>query len=232
MVTPKEPLILNRVHGGSASEFGQFWSHEPREGNLGYRMDAAVLPQWNSMDRSTSLFVPPEVFMYEGKVARQANYLGGGWQVFIPQEVMKHLTEAQLGSEASDGQCQRAIDAIKELQDNIMKSYVKEVDERIGQRALSHGSELHSLPPEVQKILEDDGNPERMIASSDGRISKGTYVIHKDSIPDLGGRRKNILVSVRLEFVRSETRPSTAGSTTATETINYYNRITEIKETS
>ncbi|KAH3725678.1 hypothetical protein DPMN_051527 [Dreissena polymorpha] len=92
MTTPKEDnIMLYRLYGGNATAEGQHWTLEPRKGNDGYRHDAAVLKPWNTLEHAVELIVPRGVHMYEGFVGRQKGYLGGGWQVFIPREVVKSV---------------------------------------------------------------------------------------------------------------------------------------------
>lgn len=226
LVTPKENVVLYRLYGGKAGEYGQYWSTEPRDGNLGYRMDAAVLQQWNSMDKTAVLFVPAGVHMYEGKVSRQANFLGGGWQVFIPEEIVNHLANIQPHrlAQIDKSAAEVSINKINKVQKRMIKKYEAELNKRLQEKSLKNGSELRKLPSEVRRILQGNGK-------ADGNIQTGKYLVHKDSIPIIGGRRKNVSVSVRIEFVRSETRTYQSGKTIVTETTNYYNRITEITET-
>lgn len=226
LTTPKETITLYRVHGGKASEYGQYWSHDPREGNLGYRFDAAVLEEWNSMDKYAILVVPAGVHMYEGKVSKQAHYLGGGWQVFIPWEVMNHLTLIQphkLG-QCSSVEVEKTIEKINNVQKRILDTYLVEDSRLLQERSLKLGSELWKLSPEIRSLLQSEGKTDR-------EIPTGTYVLHKDSIPVIGCGRKDVTVSVRIEFDHSETRTYRSGEITVTETINYYNRITEFTET-
>ncbi|XP_045176225.2 uncharacterized protein LOC123536826 [Mercenaria mercenaria] len=230
VTTPREKMVLHRLHGGKAGEYGQYWTHEPRKGNEGYRWDAAVLQQWNSLDKAATLIVPEGVNMYEGKVSKQAHYLGGGWQIFIPREIVNLLAEIQPHKMAERGYnetfIKQKIHEINTAQQKIMQEYNDKLTKRIEQRALQHGSELWNLPPEIRKVVQGDGSNK-----SDGKVKTGSYVVHRDSIPVPGGGRKNISVSVKIEFVRSDTRTYQSGKTIITETTNYYNRITEIRET-
>lgn len=229
VTTPKDKLILYRLHGGNAGEFGQYWSVEPREGNMSYRFDAAVLPRWNTMDKTATLLVPEGVYMYEGKVSKQAHYLGGGWQVFIPREIVNLLADIQPHRMAENGfddrLLRRKIDEINAAQQKMMQKYNDAMNESLQERALQQGSELRNLPTDVLKVIKGNGTDK-----SDGKIKEGKYVVHRDSIPVRGGGRKNISVSVRIEFVRSETRTYQSGKTIVTDTTHYYNRITEITE--
>lgn len=229
VTTPKEKVVLFRLHGGNAGEYGQYWTTEPRQGNLGYRFDASVLPAWNSLDKTATLIVPEGVNLYEGKVSRQAQYHGGGWQVFIPRQIVNLLAEIQPHKMAESGfderRLKRKIDEINAAQQKIIEKYTDELNKRIQERALHQGSELRKLSSDIRSVIAGDGTNR-----SDGKIKAGKYVVHRDSIPVRGGGRKNISVSVRIEFDHSETRTYQSGRTIVTETTNYYNRITEITE--
>ncbi|XP_052778674.1 uncharacterized protein LOC128216127 [Mya arenaria] len=233
LTTPKEPIVVYRLYGGNAREGGQYWTVEPRDGNLGYRMDAAVMPQWNSLEHATKMIIPPGVLLFEGQVARQVtrerSLHGGGWQVFIPGNIINNLAEIQpgkLSGRANEQTVKRYLDRINEDQDKLMKRFEKEFNERLQQRATSNGSELRRLPGRILKFIQgSDGG------QTGDKVEAGKYLVHKESIPGMGGKRKNVSVSVRIEFVRSETRTYQSGKTIVNETTNYYNRITEITET-
>ena len=92
ITTPKEDfLILYRFYGGDASEDGQFWTVERHDADQSFRDEHAVARRWNTLEDISYLVVPKGVLMYEGIAATHGPYPGGGWQVFIPQSVLKPL---------------------------------------------------------------------------------------------------------------------------------------------
>ncbi|XP_053409045.1 uncharacterized protein LOC128559927 [Mercenaria mercenaria] len=228
VTTPKEKVTLYRVYGGNAGQYGQYWTTQPPTGNESYRWDAAALPQWNTMDQTSTLVVPEGVYLYEGRVTHQAHYLGGGWQVFIPWEIVNLLAEIQPHRMIENGFnpsiINRIIEQINSTQKRTMEQYSKTMNELLQGQALNHGSELGSIPPNIRNFIQSQGGHSN---SSQG-IQTGRYVVHRDSIPVRGGGRRNITVSVRIEFDHSETRKYQSGQTIVTETTHYYNRITEI----
>lgn len=92
ITTPKEDfLILYRFYGGHATEDGQFWTVERHDPDQSFRDEHAVARRWNTLEDISYLVVPKGVLMYEGIASTHGPYPGGGWQVFIPQKVLKPL---------------------------------------------------------------------------------------------------------------------------------------------
>ena len=148
-------IKLYRLYGGRAGEYGQYWGLELRDGGLSYRYDAAVLDEWNTLERGTALLVPPGVFLYEGQVSRQRHYLGGGWQVFIPREIVQKLVEIQPFKLLRAGRAtlQKRVDDIDRLQNSMMNRLDKERDKQLQTRAFRNGSEMGWLPLKTRQVI-------------------------------------------------------------------------------
>jgi len=63
-----------------------WWSRTQPAGELQWRMDQAVLPQWNQATHIETLTIPrgQSLIGFEGPARSQSWYLGGGNQVYIP----------------------------------------------------------------------------------------------------------------------------------------------------
>lgn len=82
----QEATTLYRAYGGSAGEFGSYWSRTAPTGPLQARIDSALLPQWgNTAEKVSTMTVPKGTTIYEGFAAPQGNLMGGGSQIFIPR---------------------------------------------------------------------------------------------------------------------------------------------------
>lgn len=82
----QEATTLYRAYGGSAGEFGSYWSRTAPTGPLRARIDSALLPQWgNTAEKVSKMTVPKGTTIYEGLAAPQGNLMGGGSQIFIPR---------------------------------------------------------------------------------------------------------------------------------------------------
>ena len=77
-------IVLQRLYGGPAGPWGQYWTIEPRNGSLSYRFDYAVRENWNSLQNESKLIVPKGVYLYEGPAAPQGHYQGGGGRFLFP----------------------------------------------------------------------------------------------------------------------------------------------------
>ncbi|KAH3773044.1 hypothetical protein DPMN_174393 [Dreissena polymorpha] len=198
---------------------GQYWTTEPRLGNEAYRYDAGVLKQWNSLEQTTELIVPRGVHMYEGLAGAQKNYLGGGEQVFIPQEVVRRLFNIQQNINDTSI-ILREMKEIEHFQAQIQKKWTNETRRLLYARALESGSNNHRLPPDVRSFLS---------TRTSKNVTPGEYILHRDSMPVWGGGRKNVTVSVKIEYDRTETRRYKSGNTNITEKIHFYKQIMIIK---
>lgn len=226
LAIPKQTTTLYQRRG-PADRYGQYWFLQPWEGNHGYYMNAPVPHHSNDMDRSDTLLVPSGVYMYVGKIPKKVHFAEDEWQVFIPQEIMDHLVKVQPEKLIQYGAHKTVIpDSLNEiykLQENLIERYKNKQAQRLYHYALKSGSELRKLPPDVLKALQAGGR-------TTGKVQPGTYIIHRDSIPVVGRGRRNITVSAKLEADRSETHTFKSGYTTVTESINYFNIISEVKE--
>ena len=80
-----EPVVLFRVHGGTAGPVGAWWSRQSAAGPLQAQIDLALLPQWgNTAQRVTRIEVPAGTTIFEGFAEAQGGLVGGGSQVLIP----------------------------------------------------------------------------------------------------------------------------------------------------
>jgi hypothetical protein len=80
-----EPVVLFRVHGGTAGPVGAWWSRQSAAGPLQAQIDLALLPQWgNTAQRVTRIGVPAGTTIFEGFAEAQGGLVGGGSQVLIP----------------------------------------------------------------------------------------------------------------------------------------------------
>ncbi|CAI8025188.1 hypothetical protein GBAR_LOCUS14571 [Geodia barretti] len=137
MTTPKEDsLVLYRLYGGTAKEVGHYWTVEPRDGNVGFQLDYAMVPSWGStLAKDTTLEVPSGIMLFEGYVASQKvhptsqGFGGGAWQVLVPYPVVEALLKAQQAKE--EGKCaaevkEHVLEA-KKAQEEILDKYEKEL---------------------------------------------------------------------------------------------------------
>ena len=63
-----------------------WWTRTQPAGELQWRMDQAVMPQWNQATHIETLTVPrgQSLIGFEGPARGQGWYLGGGNQVYVP----------------------------------------------------------------------------------------------------------------------------------------------------
>ena len=104
-------VMLYRLYGGGAAvEAGHYWTVEPRQGNTGFQLDYAMVPNWGStLSDTTEVFAPQGIMLYEGHAAPQKahtgsrDFGGGGWQVLIPLPVVEPLLRAQQAMKEGKG---------------------------------------------------------------------------------------------------------------------------------
>ena len=220
VTTAKNDFItLYRLHGGAAGQAGQYWSVEQRGGNEAYRYDMALPSSWgNSLQNESTLLVPKGVLLFEGKVGPQEHYLGGGWQIFIPEKIVQSLFELKETALHQTGNSQRHADSIIErmnkMQSEMVSNWEKERATRIVKR-LQNSSQ--NLPVSIQNALRSGGSSH----SSGDKLPTGSYTLHEERVTCLDGSSKTMSVSVRTEFVKSVTTKQ--GRTVITT--NYYNII-------
>ena len=81
-----------RVHGGTASETGSFYTRIPQNGGMQSQIDLALDPAWgNTATNVTKVFIPEGTVYFEGFAAPQSinggsgALLGGGSQIYVPR---------------------------------------------------------------------------------------------------------------------------------------------------
>ena len=137
MTTPKEDsLALYRLYGGTAKEVGHYWTVEPRDGNVGFQLDYAMVPSWGStLAKDTKLEVPSDIMLFEGYVASQKvhptsqGFGGGAWQVLVPYPVVEALLKAQEAKEEGKGleEVKKHVLVAKKAQKEILDKYDTEL---------------------------------------------------------------------------------------------------------
>ena len=114
-------LTLYRLYGGDAPEDGQYWSLESQSKEV-TRIDQAVLPSWNDMTETTEIIVPPGIILFEGYCRSQGgSAVGGGWQIWIEKNVVRHLIKAKMAVDERGWQTE--IDEAKKAQDKFLSEY-------------------------------------------------------------------------------------------------------------
>jgi hypothetical protein len=77
-------VILYRVHGGTAQEFGGYWTRLKPSSPLQAQLESGLETEWgNTAKELTSIRVPPGTVIYEGIAERQGRRPGGGNQVYL-----------------------------------------------------------------------------------------------------------------------------------------------------
>lgn len=245
LTTPSDNgVVLHRLYGGEAKEVGQYWTVEPRAGNLSYQLDYAMVPSWGStLAESTTLFVPPGIMLYEGYAGPQNNprgsssFGGGGWQIFIPKSVVEPLMRAQ---KATKSQAAEAVREALKQQSNILEKYDEQIkklcEKRVkefctlenAQELLKRGSGLANIPQETKQVLQSESlSDSERTGEKPSNIPTGNYVLHRQDIALPNGRTTSVSLRVRLEFSHQTTRTTQSGNTIITITTKYYNRIFE-----
>jgi hypothetical protein len=76
-----------------AKETGAFWTLEPPAGTMGFRVEAAVLPEWgNSMSHMATMKLPAGTVIHVGEVgAQRGMFVGGSSQLVIENGVKAAL---------------------------------------------------------------------------------------------------------------------------------------------
>jgi filamentous hemagglutinin len=82
-------ITLYRSYGGTAGELGSFWTRTKPTGPMQSTIDNALSPAWgNTAEKVSSMTIPKGTRFYEGVVAPQGNLVGGGNQIYIPEEFL------------------------------------------------------------------------------------------------------------------------------------------------
>ena len=115
-----------------------------------------------------------------------------------------------------------------EAQEQEAARRAAELEQRLqakAQQCLTTGNLIRRLPGNIQQLLQNNGRTSSSDASksSGGRdMIPGTYVIHEEYDSDLG---RSLTLTVRIEYVRSDTREQSSGQTKTITTTRYYNVI-------
>jgi hypothetical protein len=84
----KEPLIVYRLYGGEASQLGRWFMLQRPQGRLRATIDYGIRPEWgNTLERLVALRLPRGTRVFVGPAAPQGGLVGGGLQVFVPDEI-------------------------------------------------------------------------------------------------------------------------------------------------
>ena len=226
-VEKREGVRLYRLHdGSSAGALGQYWTTEKREGVLGDRIDLAVPLTWNDFTKVTSLVIPKGIFLYEGPIGpRPGGLVGGGWQIFIPREVLQPLYRAMeitqnFDSKESISMSERSVavetyvEEARQIQKKFFERYESElnqmnrkiIDEFCNcsstQSYLTAGNNLHNLDAETQRVLTSLSNAtstEDETASTFGTGKPTTHLLHSDKLRLADGAEKCICLYVKID---------------------------------
>jgi len=85
-ITFGEGTRLYRIHSGRP--YGSWWMLEPPAGELQFRIDYAVRPEWNKATEMAVLIIPKgeQLSGWIGRAAYQGGiYVGGKLQVYLPR---------------------------------------------------------------------------------------------------------------------------------------------------
>ena len=233
-----DALVLYRLYGGGeAQALGQYWTVEPRKGNLGYQLDYAMHPRWNSLSESVKLHIPRGILLYEGYAGPQksgsGSFGGGNWQVFVPRQVVEPLYKAQqaVAEGKQPSEVMKFLQEAMGTQASIMSQYneqeKKHCEEDIksfctpqkAKELLKTGNALQHVPQNVRSMLQSDSPSSEV----DLDQTTGGYVVHRQLIPLRNGKTATATLNVRLEFSH-QTVTTNGRVTTITR---YYNRIFE-----
>ena len=167
-------VMLYRLYGGTAGEVGHYWTVESREGNVGFQLDFAMIPQWGgTLSETTEVYVPEGIILYEGYVGPQrgevgyTDFGGGGWQVLIPYPVVDSLIKAQYaikeGKERSEAE--KHYDEAMNNQCSILEKYENE--------AVKYGKETIKQTQTVKKALrslKSANSPQKMMDNAQSAL--------------------------------------------------------------
>ena len=251
LTTPVDnSLILHRLYGGTAQEAGQYWTIEPREGNVGFQMDYAVVPKWGStLSQVVKLHVPPGIMLYEGYAGPQApqsmnakwNFGGGGWQVLIPLPVVQPLLQAQQAMMESKPQSEveKHLHEAMSAQSSLLKEYEKEVQKRSeetlktfctmenAQHFLKCGNALQNLPAYVRSVLESNSSTVSRTGDASSADPTGSHLVHRQEVHLPNGKTATVSLNARLEFSHETRETTQSGKTITTVITRHYKCILE-----
>lgn len=230
-VQKEEGIVLYRLHDDKhASACGRYWTLENRGGVLGDRIDLAVPTKWNVFTKTTSLVVPKGVLLYEGPVGPQpGGPVGGGWQIFIPGEVLKPLSMAMdlnQNREVSENKekIEQYVQEARLNQKDFFENYGREMNQMNQQiiddfcdsvnphTFLTAGNNLPKLDTQVGKALANLTDPasagNEEISVVDVLGSSTSILLHSDEIRLADGSIKNISLYVHVDFSKNTAQPN------------------------
>ena len=236
VVEAEEGLVLYRLCDDRLAEaFGRYWTLENREGVLGDRIDLAVPLKWNDFTKSSSLIVPKGVFLFEGPVSPQlagGGPVGGGWQVFIPREVLKPLcvaTDLTLSQEREASSCTENQAKVKQCieeailnQRTYFESYEKEMKQmnqkiiedfcnsREAHTFLTSGNNLPNLDAQVLCMLQESecaGYEATSVPMEEILGSTTNLLLHSEEVRLADGSMRCVSLYVQLEFSQQTAQP-------------------------
>ena len=74
------------------------------------------------MTETTEIIVPPGIILFEGYCRSQGgSAVGGGWQIWIEKNVVRHLIKAKMAVDERGWQTE--IDEAKKAQDKFLSEY-------------------------------------------------------------------------------------------------------------
>ncbi|OQV22614.1 hypothetical protein BV898_03439 [Hypsibius exemplaris] len=240
-------LNLHRYYGGAASEYGQYWMLDKPPtptGTLASRLDSAILPSWNNqMNSAATLHVPAGVLLMEGYAASQkdqrSHFLGGGWQIFIPQPILGPLIKFK-ESMASKNlvQAHRDLEETQTAQRALLERYTSHLqqadeaylraftsDTSTCTNLLRNGNELRGLSYQDRQMLQQESHS---LSDKSGKPPlAGRYKVHSQTITLPSGQSVSLSLHVSLRHTGDTTRTYMQGNTRVTETTQHYTRVFE-----
>lgn len=230
-VEKEEGIVLYRLYDDKhARASGRYWTLENRDGVLGDRIDLAVPVKWNDFTKTNSLIVPKGVLLYEGPIGPQpGGPVGGGWQIFIPGDVLKPLSVAMdlsQNREMSDStENQEKIEQyIREARLNqkaFFESYERELDQMNQkiiddfctnvnpQTFLTTGNNLPTLDAQICKAMASLADPDSVEIGPTVDVlgSCTNLLLHSDEIRLADGSVKSIKLYIHLDFNQNTAQP-------------------------
>ena len=209
--------------------------------------------QRKNLSQEVKIIVPKGLPLIEGYIATQNphstyrrssseyGFLGGGWQVFIPRAVVRHLLgvmdaiHAQKRDEAN-----KCFEEAFKAQKSFMEQYDRKLRQRTNEQMqmfcsqekalqlLQSGNALSCLTPEVRRALAA-AQSGKLSISGGSSVPSGSYLVHSQSTSLPDGSTTSLSLHVRLEFSHETSRTYQSGNTIITEVTKHYNLILEWK---
>ena len=232
-VEKEEGIVLYRLYDDKhARACGRYWTLENREGILGDRIDLAVPMKWNEFTKTNSLIVPKGVLLYEGPIGpHPRGPVGGGWQIFIPGDVLEPLSMAMdlnrnretSNSTENEEKIEQYIHDARLNQKTFFESYERELNQMNQkiiddfcksvnpQTFLKSGNNLRTLDAHICKALASladlDSAGNEKIPTVDVLGSNTNFLLHSDEIRLADGSMKSIKLHVHMDFRQNAAQP-------------------------